>query len=58
MRYKFHKINQQCRTNQEKIKELSQDKETEIELLTLLKMQKKLIDYRNEIAAQLGTVVW
>jgi DNA primase len=58
MRYKFQKINQQCRANQDKIKELSQSAEKEIELLTLLKMQKKLIDYRNEIATQLGTVVW
>ncbi len=58
LRYKFHRINQQCRINQTRIHDFKPDESNTEELITLMKIQKKLIDYRNEIANQLGTIVW
>lgn len=58
LRYKLSKINQQCRENQNKMDILYKSTPDSPELLMVLKVQKKLIDLRNEIALQLGTVVW
>ncbi len=58
LRYKLNKINQQCRENQHKMETLYKSTPDNPELLMVLKVQKKLIELRNEIALQLGTVVW
>lgn len=55
-RFKLRKIIKMAEENQVEIKNLSQKGEIE-QLMTHMKVQQKLIEIRNELAAQLGTVV-
>jgi DNA primase len=58
LRYKFGKVAQQCRLNQQKLELLVKSDPDSEEILKLIKVHKKLLDYRNQIATRLGTVVW
>ncbi len=55
-RFKLRKIRRMCSQNQEKIKELSAAGEAD-QVVTYLKVQQKLLDMRNRLAEELGTVV-
>lgn len=55
-RFKLRKIIKMAEENQVEIKNLSQKGEIE-QLMTHMKVQQKLIEIRNELAAQLGTIV-
>lgn len=55
-RFKLKKIVKMCAKNQERLKELNETGNIE-EMLTLLKVQQQLIDVRNALAQELGTVV-
>ncbi len=54
MRFKLKKINQMIAENREQIKQVKPDED----LMTLLKINKKLEEMRGEICAILGTVVY
>lgn len=56
MRFRLQKITKICENNKEKIKELTQKGEME-EIVTFIKVQQKLTNIRNELAAKLGTVI-
>lgn len=55
MRFRFYKINRMCSDNVKKIQEMSTSGDSE--LITLLKMQRELLEIRNELAKELGIVV-
>lgn len=55
-RFKLKKIMRMCDKNQQKIKEFTQSGDTE-QLITHMKVQQKLLDIRNDLAKELGTVV-
>ena len=55
-RFKLKKVIKMCRTNQEKIGEM-QEADNLKKMLKLMKKQQKLIAIRNELAAQMNTVV-
>jgi len=57
LRFKLKMIQKQCRLNQEKI-DLAFKSAKEEEVLKLMKVHKRLMDIRNQISAQLGTVVF
>ncbi len=54
-RFKFRKITRLCEKNQEKLKTAQDEKNTE-ELMHLLKIQQKLIQIREELGKEIGTV--
>ncbi|MFQ5445496.1 MAG: DNA primase [Saprospiraceae bacterium] len=56
LRFKLTKVIRLCEQNQEQLKELETG-ENPTELMRLLKVQTKLLQMRNELAKQLGTVV-
>lgn len=58
LRYQFVRFNQQCKLNQKRIEELMLQNVHHEELKHLLKVHKKLLDYRNEIASKLKVVIW
>ena len=55
-RFKLKKIMRMCNKNQEKIKAFTQSGEMD-QLIAHMKVQQKLLDIRNELAKELGTVV-
>jgi DNA primase len=56
LRFKLRKIMRMCDKNLQKIETFSQSGETE-QLIVHMKVQQKLTAIRNQVAAQLGTVV-
>ncbi|MEL7123856.1 MAG: DNA primase [Bacteroidota bacterium] len=55
-RFRLKKIIRKCQQNQEKIKELGKQGKMD-ELMLHMRLQQKLLDMRNELANELGTVV-
>ncbi len=55
-RFRLRKISRMCQKNQEKIKQLSATGDME-KLMVHMKVQQKLVNIRNELAKELGTVV-
>lgn len=55
-RFKLRKIMRMCEENQQHIQELAKGGD-EVELMTHLKVQQKLLEMRNSLAKELGTVV-
>lgn len=55
-RFKLRKIMRMCAQNQQKIKDLTAAGDHE-QIITYLKVQQRLLDMRNELARELGTVV-
>ena len=55
-RFKLRKIIRMTEKNQQEIKELSQKGDVEL-LMTHMKVQQKLLEIRNGLADELGTVV-
>ncbi len=56
LRFKLQKVIRVCEKNQHKLSKLD-PKENADEMMKLLKVQAKLLEIRNELARQLGTVV-
>lgn len=56
LRFKLKKVVKSCDDNQQYIERYSKEGNSE-KILLHLKVQKKLIELRNEIAGELGTVV-
>ena len=56
MRFRLQKIRQKCTENQQLIKKYSQEGNSK-KVILHMKVQKKLNDMRNALAAELGTVV-
>jgi DNA primase len=57
MRFKLNKLKHLCEKNQEQIKEMEANEDS-TGLMSLLKVQAKLLHVKNELAKQLGTVVF
>ncbi len=55
-RFRLKKIVRKCVENQEKIKSLAKEGKAE-EMMLHMRLQQKLLDIRNELAKELGTVV-
>lgn len=55
-RFKLRKIMRMCEENQKRIEELSKGEDA-AQLMTHLKVQQKLLEMRNSLADELGTVV-
>ena len=56
MQFKLRKVIRLCEKNQQRMKELK-DSGDASQLMTLMKVQTRLIEMRNELAKKLGTVV-
>lgn len=57
MQFKLRKIIRLCEKNQQRLKEVQSDADA-TQMMRLLKVQAKLNEMRNELAKQLGTVVF
>ncbi|MEZ5044446.1 MAG: DNA primase [Saprospiraceae bacterium] len=55
-RFRLRKITRMCQKNQDQIKALSTSGDID-QMMVYMKVQQKLIDIRNELAKELGTVV-
>ncbi|MCB0523828.1 MAG: hypothetical protein KDC86_04870, partial [Saprospiraceae bacterium] len=56
LRFKLHKVMKMCEMNLNRVKKASQDGD-DAEMMRYMKIQQKLNETRNEIAARVGTVV-
>ncbi|MEZ4954239.1 MAG: DNA primase [Saprospiraceae bacterium] len=56
LRFKLKKIMRLCEKNQQQLKDLKGEKDVN-KIMRLLKVQSKLLEMRNELANQLGTVI-
>lgn len=56
MRFKLKKIIRLCEKNQQQLVDLKSEKDSR-KIMRLLKVQSKLIEMRNDLAKELGTVV-
>ncbi len=56
LRFKLRKIIRMCGKNQQRLKELKSEKDAS-KMLRIIRVQAKLIEIRDELARQLGTVV-